>query len=151
LLDLSCWLFLQLTRIAPAFTTRRLLAMTELSSRSEVRGRVRELHKSPERLRWVSRLLEHSFSISPRKVGLNNDPAQFASLSDQIEARITCPVLVVHGRIDGNVPVAHAEAVITAADRAESLIIDDASHLLWLHPRFDEMRSRLRHFLGSVE
>ncbi|MCI0362268.1 MAG: alpha/beta hydrolase [Phycisphaerales bacterium] len=151
LLDLVSWLALQLFGIAPAFMTRYILHMTELASRRDTRGRVRELRKTPERMRWVGRLLEHSFPISPRQVGLSNDLVQFASLGLQIDARITCPVLVIHGRIDGNVPIAHAEAVISAADRPESLLIDDASHLLWLHPRIDEVRTRLLRFLRLSE
>lgn len=149
LLDLMCWLTLQLAWIAPAFMTRRILRMTELAHRSEIRTRVRELGKHPERMRWLSRLLDHSFPISPRKVGLNNDLVQFASLTDRIDGRIICPALVVHGRIDGNVPVAHAEAVLTAAPHAEALIVDDASHLLWLHPRIGEVRCQLLQFLNA--
>ena len=92
-------------------------------------------------------LLERSFPISPRQVGLNNDLAQFASLKDGIEGRIACPTLVIHGRIDGNVPVKHAEAVIAAAgEGAEAMIIEDGSHLLWLHPRSDEVGERVRSF-----
>jgi pimeloyl-ACP methyl ester carboxylesterase len=149
LLDLVCWLALQLFRIAPTFMTRQILHMTELASRREIHERVRQLRKHPERMLWVSRLLDHSFPISPRGVGLNNDLVQFASLEDRIDARITCPVLVVHGRIDGNVPVTHAEAVLAAADRSEPMIIEDASHLLWLHPRINEVRSRLPQFLKN--
>ena len=147
LLDLGSWAFLQWTRIAPARATRRLLEMTELSSREAIRARVRELRVHPRRLRWVSRLLAHSSPISLRLAGLSNDLGQFALLGERIDARLACPVFVVHGRIDGNVPVAHAQAVLAASDRTESLIIDDASHLLWLHPRCDEIRGRLQEFL----
>ncbi len=149
-LDFGCWLILQTARLAPAFMTRRILSMTDLRDRQTIRACVLALRKSPERMRWVLRLLEHSFPISPRKAGLNNDLAVFASLSDRIDGPITVPVLVVHGRVDGNVPVAHALAVIAAVPRAESLLIDDASHLLWLHPRIDEIRDRVRRFLDAT-
>jgi len=33
--------------------------------------------------------------------------------------------------------------------RAESLIIDDASHLLWLHPDIDQVRQRIAQFVKS--
>src|SRR5262245_29374699 len=81
LLDLGCWLVLDLTRIAPAFMTRRILQMTELANRHEIRERVDQLIPDPQRMRWVGRLLAHSFPISPRKIGLNNDLVQFASLN----------------------------------------------------------------------
>ena len=128
-MDLGCWLFMQTMRIAPVMTTGRVLKMTELGSAGEIRTRLRSLRGDPQRLHWPLRLLEHSFPISPRRIGLNNDLAQFASLKQGIDAKLACPVLVVHGRIDGNVPVEHAQAVIDPAASAESLIIDDASHL----------------------
>src|SRR5262245_50180537 len=53
LMDLGCWVALQMTRIAPGFMTRRVLAMTELSNPSEIRQRVRELRKDPKRARWL--------------------------------------------------------------------------------------------------
>lgn len=150
LMDVFCWLALLLTRVSPAFMASRILEMTELADRRTIRRRVRELRRHPERLRWVSRLLEHSFPISPRKSGLDNDLVQFSSLSDRVVEPITVPTLVVHGRIDGNVPIEHAQAVIGAARRVETLIIDDASHLLWLHPRADQIRDRVNAFLEAM-
>jgi pimeloyl-ACP methyl ester carboxylesterase len=147
-LDLFSWVALQLMSIAPAFMTRRILMMTELGSRAEIRRRVERLRATdPARLQWVKRLLEISFPIGPRREGLRNDLAVFAAMPDRISARITCPTLVIHGKLDGNVPIEQAEVVCRVAENLQRFIIDDASHLLWLNPRIDEVCARLHAFL----
>jgi len=149
LLDLVSWIAVVLSRVAPLMMVRRVLGMTELGTRKAISQRAAAVRRDAGRLYWFTRLLEHSFPISPRKIGLSNDLVQFASLNGHIDGRIHCPVLVIHGRIDGNVPVAHAEAVLAVAEDAKALIIDDASHLLWFHPSIDEVRCELEQFLDT--
>lgn len=149
-LDGGCWLALQVSRIAPAFMAYSVLRMTELGDRRSTRARVDALRQRPQQLRWILRLLHHSLPISLRKAGVNNDLAVFASLAECVSERVTAPVLVVHGRLDGNVPVEHAFAVVAASRKAESMFIDDAGHLLWLHPRADEVGQRVRDFLSLI-
>jgi pimeloyl-ACP methyl ester carboxylesterase len=44
-----------------------------------------------------------------RRVGYDNDDAQFASLGALPLRSVTCPTLIVHGTADRSVPAAHAE------------------------------------------
>ena len=103
--------------------------------------------RHPQRLAWLYDLTAAAFPLSRRKVGLSNDLEQFAALEDAPLDRIRCPTLVIHGRVDGNVPVDHAEFVADGVPHSERMILEDSGHLLWLTPYADRIRTRTVEFL----
>ena len=73
----------------------------------------------PEQIAFFRRVAESGMPFSVRQTGLWNDLHQFAHLPVYPLEQITCPTLVVHGRADGNVPLAHAEFVARVVPNAE--------------------------------
>ena len=87
-----------------------------------------------------------------RKVGLDNDLAQFASLPVYPVEEIRCPTLVVHGRHDGNVPFSHAQFVADGVPNAQLFVAETCGHLIWMsddrEATIDCMRSFFRRHLS---
>lgn len=69
--------------------------------------------------------------------------------ADQL-ARVTCPVLLVHGRHDDIVPIRHAERLAAASNNVVDLLVLDGGHndaMLISRQRYTQ---RLREFIASV-
>jgi pimeloyl-ACP methyl ester carboxylesterase len=62
--------------------------------------------------------------------------------------RISAPALVVHGRHDGIVPRAHAEAYVAGIPSARLVELDDAAHMATLERPGDMARLVLSHLQG---
>ena len=45
---------------------------------------------------------------------------------------IEIPTLVIHGRNDGDVPITHAEEIVSKLPNAKLLSLDDTDHMVWL-------------------
>jgi len=82
-----------------------------------------------------------------RQAGLWNDLHQFAHLPVYPLEQITCPTLVVHGRADGNVPLAHAEFVARVVPNAELFALEDFGHFVWVGPGAGQAAGKVSAFL----
>ena len=132
-LDLILWiLFQQALRLMPRFVIRRAFDATEKLTRDAVAERVERVMRSPTQRDYLGRLFECSLPLSVRKVGLDNDLAQFASLPVYPVEEIRCPTLVVHGRHDGNVPFSHAQFVADGVPNAQLFVAETCGHLIWM-------------------
>ncbi|MEL6427907.1 MAG: alpha/beta fold hydrolase [Planctomycetota bacterium] len=110
-----------------------------------------------EELRWYNRLAAGLAVLTPRPLRNSND--EMYGLRPELEelepllARITCPVLVVHGREDGLVPfanVAFLRRALVNAERVEELVFDDAGHMLiWEPERADAIATRMAALFGA--
>ena len=70
-----------------------------------------------------------SGSLYPlRKVGYENDLAQFAAIEDYPLEKITVPTLVVHGAKDEDVSFEHARLLVRAIPKVTLLAITDGGH-----------------------
>jgi pimeloyl-ACP methyl ester carboxylesterase len=88
----------------------------------------KQLEHDPVKMDVLMKILR-PLPISHRKVGFNNDLEQFAHLPTYPLARITAPTMVLHGTLDGVVPLSHGEFVANSIPRAELLTIDGGGHL----------------------
>jgi pimeloyl-ACP methyl ester carboxylesterase len=79
---------------------------------------------------------------------MDNDLEQISRLRDLPLTDIGCPVLIVHGRADANVPFDHAEVWQRSLPTAELLAFDGGSHLLMLEPNARSANQRLVAFLS---
>ncbi len=146
-LDLLTWiLFLQVMRIMPRFGIRRLFGATEELNRETMAKRVEGVMRSPTQRDYFRRLFECSLPLSVRKIGLDNDLAQFASLPIYPVQEISCPTLVVHGRHDGNVPFSHAQFVADGVPDAKLFVAETCGHLIWMSDDRDATIDCLRSF-----
>jgi len=108
--------------------------------------RLSTIRHEPNQIRWMYSLIRSGYPLRARKIGLNNDLAQFAAIEDYPVERITCPTLVVHGRHDGNVPFDHAEFVASRVPGVKLLVAESAGHLLWMSPDEPLIRSAVLDF-----
>jgi pimeloyl-ACP methyl ester carboxylesterase len=83
---------------------------------------------------------------SLRRVGVENDHAQFARLEPIAYREIACPTLLVHGTGDRIVPLAHAEAAAREIPGAELLELHDGDHFISVS-RPEDFFPRLLEFL----
>ncbi len=150
-LDLLYLLALTYAAIVPVAACRRLLQATETFDADGIRARVASIRKSPMQLRWMRGLLRAGFPLSVRKIGLENDLAQFAAIEDEDYAldRIDCPTRVIHGRHDGNVPLEHAEFVANGVDGAELVLAETCGHLMWMSEEEPRVRRAAIDFLAA--
>jgi pimeloyl-ACP methyl ester carboxylesterase len=132
-LDLITWfLFLQIMQIMPRFGIRRLFNATEELRRDAAAERVEGVMRSPTQRNYFGRLFECSLPLSVRKIGLDNDIAQFARLPIYPVEEISCPTLVIHGRHDGNVPFSHALFVADGVPNVQLFVAETCGHLIWM-------------------
>ena len=115
-----------------------------------IKQRAADVMKHPEQARWLRELIAYIFPLSLRKVGMNNDLEQFAEIDDYPIHRIKCPTLVIHGRHDGNVPLAHGTFVADTVPGAELYVVEGCGHLVWLSEHAGEMRARIIAFLKNA-
>ena len=137
----------EVSRLAPALMVKWFFRATETHDRKTIAKRVAHVMKHPDQLAWMHKLIAYVFPLSLRRVGLDNDLAQFAAIEDYPLAGITAPTLVVHGRHDGNVPYEHAEFVTDGVGGADALTVE-CGHLIWMSEHAEMFRTAILEFLG---
>jgi pimeloyl-ACP methyl ester carboxylesterase len=147
-LDFVLWAWLGLSRLATRRFARMLLQTCETGDAAFLRQRVASIVSHPDQVLWMRGLCRSIFPLSGRRVGLANDLAQFAALAESPAeyAQIACPTLVMHGRLDGNVPVEHAQWVADAVPGARLEVVETCGHLLWMSddaPRLRRLAQQL--------
>ena len=81
----------------------------------------------------LAQFLNKVASYSSRMAGRDNDYQQLASLPEYPLERIACPVLMVHGTTDDEVPFTHAQSAARQIPQAELLPVPGAGHGLLFH------------------
>ena len=90
-------------------------------------------------------------SISPfslRKKGLENDLDQLAQLEKMPLAKISAPVLIVHGRHDAEVSADHPENARRKIRNTDIYWVPDGMHELSLSDHIHEIKKRKISFLN---
>jgi pimeloyl-ACP methyl ester carboxylesterase len=148
-LDFIVWAGLGLSHLATRRFVRMVLRTCEVGDAAHFRDRVASILRCPEQLRWLRGLCGSIFPLSPRKAGLANDLAQFAGLDESPAeyARIACPTLIMHGRLDGNVPIEHANWVASAVPGAQLEVIESCGHMLWMSDEAPRLRLAAQQFV----
>jgi pimeloyl-ACP methyl ester carboxylesterase len=136
-----------LARCWPALLVRSLLNASDALDRRKAKQRRSYVLHHPEQMAFFRRVAASGMPLSVRQAGLWNDLHQFAQLPLYPLEQITCPTLVVHGRADGNVPLAHAEFVARVVPDAELLALEDCGHFIWVGPGAGQAAARVRDFL----
>ncbi len=80
--------------------------------------------------------LQTMLPLAERTAGWSNDVDQIKVFASALDGPLPFPVLIVHGTIDENVPLAHAtglaERLEVAGTEVESLTIEGAGHALFI-------------------
>jgi pimeloyl-ACP methyl ester carboxylesterase len=145
--DAAGWLLRRVFERSPAMGTRALIApMSTLKGRA-LASYLQSIAADPSALRVLRQVAGTMTSLSRRRVGMENDFAQLAVLADLPLGRIRCPVLVIHGRADGNVPFGHAEYVAASVSGAELVAVEQGSHICQIGPGSAAANERMIAFL----
>jgi pimeloyl-ACP methyl ester carboxylesterase len=147
LADVAAWGVHLLSRFWPAMLVRSLLGASDDLDRSKAQQRRSYILHDPEQLDFFRRVAACAMPFSVRRTGLWNDLQQFADLPVYPLEQVACPTLVVHGRADGNVPLAHAEFVARSVPNAEFFAVDDCGHFIWVGPGAAQAAGIVRSFL----
>jgi pimeloyl-ACP methyl ester carboxylesterase len=137
-----------LARHRPAWLLRQLLASESRLGRQQVRRHTAAVLGSPPALEFLRAFVATLSPYRPRMPGTDNDTAHLRRLEPLPLHDIRCPVLVVHGTHDGDVPLDHGERAAARIAGAEHHWIDEGSHLgFWLSPGAPTAQARAREFL----
>jgi pimeloyl-ACP methyl ester carboxylesterase len=145
--DLGAWVLNLLGRYWPALLMRMILQASEDLERGKAKQRRLYVQRHPEQLAFFRHLVASGTPLSVRRTGIWNDLEQHAHLPVYPLEKITCPTLVLHGRADGNVPLAHAEFVARTVPNAELFALEDCGHLIWVGPGAEQAREKVLAFL----
>lgn len=114
----------------------------------ELAARVAQVMADPDARRFALDLGPTSMPDRHRKVGYDNDLAQFAAIDSLELERITAPTLVVQGTADADLPPAQSMFAATTIPGAELLALDRGTHLaLYVHPDRAAVQDRVREIL----
>lgn len=136
------------TRRAPARLLKQTLSGTASFSAMELRAQTEFVLSSPEQLAFFKTFMATVSPYRPRKSGTDNDTAQGLAISSLPLEDIRCPVLVVHGTHDTDVPLFHGVDARERIAGAEHIWIDRGSHFgFWLGPNAAAAQSLARDFI----
>ncbi|MBO0703168.1 MAG: alpha/beta hydrolase [Candidatus Dormibacteraeota bacterium] len=137
------------TRRAPARLLRQALSGTASISPQELRAQMGFVLSSPEQLAFFKAFMATVSPYRPRKPGTDNDTAQGLAIRSLPLEGIRCPVLVVHGTHDTDVPLFHGVDARERIAGAEHIWIDRGSHFgFWLGPHAAAAQSLARSFIS---
>ena len=71
---------------------------------AELDAEVRRVSRAPEAMARVLRLADTASPIEDKTAGFFNDLASFASPEPLPLGEVRCPMLIMHGKCDGDVP-----------------------------------------------
>jgi 3-oxoadipate enol-lactonase len=152
-LSMGGYVAFELHRLAPERVTRMVLAATqaEPDTPEAAEGRERLAHQVDKdgieplldaflpKLLSPRALADEAIVSKVRAMVLSNDPEAMAAtlrgMARRVDQRprlgdITCPVLIVHGEVDGAIPLAHAQALERTLPRARLAEVEEAGHLV---------------------
>jgi len=133
----------------PRSTTRQTIRIESSLDRTMATALLEQAVADPAKIGFVCGLLRTMSPMSARLPGLRNDLDQFERLDSLPLEQIGCPALIIHGTHDATVPIAHGEYASRAVPHAEFMRVDGGTHLLWIAPQSEEIRTRSIEFLKT--
>lgn len=121
----------QLLRWFPRFAVSQMMKVESTHAPAEISRITAEVIENPDKM-GVLRQLADGPPFGMLREGFDNDLKQFASIVQLPLDRVNCPVLVVHGTHDGDVPFAHAKHSAAQISAAELFTVENGWHLLKL-------------------
>ncbi len=145
--DFGVWIFDVLTRRWTTMSLKESFKETVTLESKERDDYVKQIMAIPEQVAWFKRFVRTTCPMSPRMIGLNNDLKLLQQVSFTDLGAITCPTLVIHGTVDGDVSFSNAEFAASSIPNAELYKIENVGHLVWLGEHVPKMNSELIRFL----
>ncbi|MBN8491788.1 MAG: alpha/beta hydrolase [Burkholderiales bacterium] len=145
---LGNWLLAQMRAHAPQALVGATLASEGELPKAELQALAAQVWADADKRRFVLGLTETISWRGPRQPGLHNDLQQFEAITDLGLPQMTVPVLVVHGKVDSDVPPTHGEWALTQIPGAQALWIERGGHLApFTDPQATAIQARIAAFL----
>lgn len=145
---LGQWLLRQMRLHAPQALVGATLSSEGTLPKAEMQALVAQVWADETQRRFVLGLVDTVGWRGPRQPGLHNDQRQFDAITDLQLPQICVPVLVVHGRVDTDVPLAHGEWAAAQIPGAQALWVERGGHLApFADPQAAAVQARIAAFL----
>ena len=129
------WLLGFLARRAPGQVVEGALASEGSLRGEELKTAAAAAMADPEQRAAILALAITTGWRGPRKAGWDNDLANYAAIGSLELGRVRCPVLLIHGEADTDVPVGHSQAAHSALPDATIVVMERGTHLaFYAHP-----------------
>ena len=143
------WLLRVMAAHMPKSLIGSTLAEEGALSKDQLKERVAEVFADDAKRRFVLDLSVTATRGGERKAGFDNDAANFAAIDSLELERVTCPVLLVHGSVDTDVPPEYSDFAAEALPNAELVTLDGGTHIcFYTHPDAEATQARAIEFLG---
>lgn len=137
-------------RLAPAGLVRTALAHEGTLRGAELAAAAAAVLAEPEQRAAVLAFATDEAPRGAREAGWLNDEANFAAIDSLELDRVTCPVLLVHGDADSDVPIAASLSAQAALPNSRLLVAERGTHfVLWAHPDASRLQREVRDFLAA--
>ncbi len=144
--NIGKWLLAEMAKHSPKSLIKSTLAEEGDLSKLQVKDLTRQIWQDPIKRDFVVNL---SATLAGRKAGLNNDHKQFPQITDLELSKIACPVLLVHGTVDSDVPLDNSDFAHKKIANSEFVKIIDGTHLaVWTDPSSDNVQKQIIEFIA---
>ena len=127
---LGAWLLDHLHRCSPMAATRALLHQQSTFTAAALQDALAQVKADPAKQQFVAGLIATTRPFRPRQPGTRNDLRQAPRLGPLPTTDLRCPLLVIHGDSDAQVPIDQARSLAAAVPGAQLVEVPGAAHLL---------------------
>jgi len=131
----------------PVEVLGRLLRAENGLDAERARDRLGRALRDPVRAEVLRGLLRSASPAAARRAGLANDAFRLERLGPLPLAAVSAPTLVIHGGLDADVPLEHAERSARSIAGGELLRVPEGLHLLSLSDNAADIAARRTAFL----
>ncbi len=140
-----------LIKLCPRWVLIELLSGGGTVSRRKIARSEATTLNSPDGRAFPLRLIAHCIPFSRCRAGFHNDDAQGHKTRTLDYADLKLPVLIAHGKLDGDVPYSHAVELKKLLPQAELLTFERGCHLLALGKALPGLRQKVRRFCNVLD
>lgn len=123
------WLLRVMAAHMPKAMIKSTIAEEGDLSKKQLKDQVAEVFADDAKRRFVLDLAVTATRGGERKDGFDNDAANFAAIDSLELEKVTCPVLLVHGDVDTDVPPEYSAHAAEALPDAELITLEAGTHI----------------------
>ncbi|QEE17980.1 alpha/beta hydrolase [Promethearchaeum syntrophicum] len=147
--DFLSWITVIIVKMAFKMTFKSIITLETLLNKKEIKKFTNLVSNDKKRRSWVRKLLDTSFPMSIRKLGLNHDIELLTSIEKIPVDNINVKSLLVYSREDNDVKWLNAEYLETNLKNFE-LLTTHGGHFMWIGEDMEKIKSRRIEFLKSI-
>lgn len=145
------WFIDFFARHFPAAMVKNFLETESTLDKHEIAERVKHVANDPAKLAFIQVFTRMMSDYAPRKTGTLNDLDRLFAIDALPLDKITCPVLIIHGDADSDVPPKHAEYAHKSIKGSKLRIMGRASHIgFWISDEAEIVQREAVQWLKQV-